>query len=81
MGGGSRANVAGTIGEHVLEFTALLPTGEEITCTPDDDLFYAMISGVGVLGVFTSITLKMKRVYSGNLWVEAWASPNLRRMV
>jgi FAD/FMN-containing dehydrogenase len=78
---GKNNYVAGTIGEHVLEFTALLPTGEEITCAPDDSLFYALIGGVGVLGVFTSITLKMKRIYSGNLWVEAWASPNLRQMI
>jgi FAD/FMN-containing dehydrogenase len=78
---GKNNYVAGPIGEHVLEFTALLPTGEEIVCAPGDDLFYAMISGVGVMGVFTSITLKMKRIYSGNLWVEAWASPNLRQMI
>jgi len=75
--------VAGPIGEHVLEFTALLPTGESITCTPTHhgDLFHAMISGVGVLGVFTSITLQMKRIYSGDLWVHAWASPSLRQMM
>ena len=31
----------GTIGEHVLEFTALLPTGAQITCSPkkNGDLF------------------------------------------
>ena len=64
----------GPIGEHVLEFTALLPTGAEITCTPkkNADLFYAMISGFGMLGVFTSITLQMKRVESGLLEVHAW---------
>jgi len=55
----------GTIGEHVLEFSAILPTGESITCTPaaNSELFYAMISGLGMLGVFTSITLQMKRIY------------------
>jgi len=71
----------GPIGEHVVEFTAILPTGEEITCTPDrnQDLFYAMISGLGMLGVFTSITLKMKRIYSGLLSVDGWHVPNLSR--
>jgi len=70
----------GTIGEHVLEFTALLPTGAEITCSPErnGDLFYAMISGLGMLGVFTSITLKMKKMHSGLLDVRAWAVPNLK---
>ena len=39
----------GPIGEHVVEFTAILPTGAEITCSPkkNGDLFYSMISGLG----------------------------------
>ena len=69
----------GTIGEHVVEFTALLPTGAEITCSPkkNGDLFYAMIGGLGMLGVFTSITLQMKKMHSGLLEVHAWPVPNL----
>jgi decaprenylphospho-beta-D-ribofuranose 2-oxidase len=69
----------GTIGEHVLEFTALLPTGEQVTCTPqqNSDLFYAMISGLGMLGLFTSITLQMKHIESGLLEVHAWPVHNL----
>jgi decaprenylphospho-beta-D-ribofuranose 2-oxidase len=64
----------GTIGEHVLEFTAMLPSGELVTCTPEKnpDLFYSMISGLGMLGIFTSITLQMKRVETGLLEVHAW---------
>ena len=63
----------GTIGEHVIEFDAMLPTGALVTCTPkkNADLFYAMIGGLGMLGVFTSITLKMKHIYSGLISVDA----------
>lgn len=63
----------GTIGEHVLEFNVLLPTGAELTCSPkkNADLFHAMIGGLGMLGVFTSITLQMKPVSSGLLEVHA----------
>lgn len=70
---------AGTIGEHVLSFTAILPNGEEVSCSPEENkrLFYAMIGGLGVLGIFTSVTMQMKKIYSGDLWVEAWATPNL----
>jgi len=80
LGGCLGANVhgknnfhAGPIGEHVTEFTALLPTGAEVTCSSkkNGDLFRAMISGLGMLGVFTSITLQMKRVPSGLLEVHA----------
>jgi decaprenylphospho-beta-D-ribofuranose 2-oxidase len=63
----------GPIGEHVVEFTAILPTGAEVTCSPkkNGDLFYAMISGLGMLGVFTSITMQMKHIESGLLEIHA----------
>jgi len=73
----------GPIGEHVVEFTTMTPTGALVTCTPkkNADLFYAMISGLGMLSVFISITLKMKRIYSGLISVDAWHVPNLRRQL
>ena len=86
LGGCLAANVhgknnfnAGPIGEHVVEFTALLPTGAQVTCSPhkNADLFYSMISGLGMLGIFTSITMQMKRIYSGLLEVSARPSHNL----
>jgi FAD/FMN-containing dehydrogenase len=69
----------GPIGEHVVEFTAILPTGAEITCSSkkNGDLFHAMISGLGMLGVFTSITMQMKHVESGLLEVHAWPAHDL----
>ncbi|MFM8877015.1 MAG: FAD-dependent oxidoreductase [Anaerolineae bacterium] len=71
----------GTIGEHVVEFSATLPTGAEITCSPkkNADLFYSMISGYGMLGIFTSIKLQMKRIHSGLLVVDALPVQNLNR--
>lgn len=88
MGGCLSANIhgknnfkMGAFGEHVIEFTAILPTGAEVTCSPkvNADLFYAMISGYGMLGIFTSVTLQMKRLHSGLLSVDAFPVPNLRR--
>lgn len=69
----------GPIGEHVLEFTAVLPTGAELTCTPEknSDLFHAMIGGLGMLGIFTSIRMKMKKMVSGLLEVHAYPSHTL----
>jgi FAD/FMN-containing dehydrogenase len=69
----------GTIGEHVIEFTALLPTGAELTCSKqkNSDLFYSMIGGLGMLGIFTSITLQMKKMHSGLLEVHAYPSHTL----
>jgi decaprenylphospho-beta-D-ribofuranose 2-oxidase len=73
----------GTFGEHVTEFTAILPTGAKITCSPkkNADLFFAMIGGYGMLGIFTSITLQMKRIHSGLVSVDAWPVQNLSRQL
>jgi FAD/FMN-containing dehydrogenase len=73
----------GTIGEHVTGFTAILPTGAEITCSPEKnaDLFYSLISGLGLLGVITTVTLKMKKVESGLLEVHAWPTRTLEEQL
>ena len=34
-----------------------------------------------MLGVFTSITMKMKRIHSGLISVDAWPVPDLRRQL
>ena len=90
LGGCLSANIhgknnfkAGPIGEHVVEFTAMLPTGALVTCLPNKnaDLFYAMIGGLGMLGVFISITLKTKRIFSGLISVDAWHVPDLSRQL
>jgi decaprenylphospho-beta-D-ribofuranose 2-oxidase len=86
MGGCAAANIhgknnfkMGPFGEHVLEFRAILPTGAEVVCSPkkNADLFYAMIGGFGMLGIFTAIKLQTKRIYSGLLEVAARPSENL----
>ena len=88
LGGCLAANIhgknnfqVGPIGEHVVEFTALLPTGALVTCSPKQnaDLFYAMISGLGMLGVFIAITLNMKRIHSGLIAGDAHPVPHLSR--
>lgn len=90
IGGGVAMNVhgknawkMGPIGDHVLSFDMLLPSGEIITCSREENeqIFHAAIGGFGMLGAFTRITLRMKRIYSGLLNVDALASPNLSEMM
>ncbi|HWD41477.1 MAG TPA: FAD-binding oxidoreductase [Fimbriimonas sp.] len=66
----------GTIGEHVLELDVLFTTGELRTLTPKDELFHAVVSGAGLLGIITRVKLRMKRVESGNVQVLAYACRN-----
>lgn len=89
MGGGAAMNVhgknaykVGPIGDHILAFDLLLPSGEIVSCSrsANSDLFHAAIGGCGLLGCFTSLTLQMKRIYSGLLEVESIHSRNLSEM-
>jgi hypothetical protein len=50
-----------------------------VTCSTEKnaDLFHGMISGLGMLGIFTSITMQMKRIHSGLLEVQACPARDL----
>lgn len=89
MGGSAAMNVhgknafkMGPIGDHILEFDLMLSSGEIITCNrkENSDVFFAAIGGFGMLGVFTSLTMQMKRIYSGLLDVESEAHGDLAGM-
>lgn len=73
----------GTFGEQVLEFDLLLPTGELRTCSPSENprLYHAAIGGFGMLGCMTRLKLRMKKVHSGLLSVEAFTTPSLSAMI
>jgi decaprenylphospho-beta-D-ribofuranose 2-oxidase len=73
----------GPFGDHILAFEMLLPTGELIRCSRDQnpDLFHAAIGGFGMLGCFTSITLELKKVHSGWLRVEPISVANIDNMI
>jgi decaprenylphospho-beta-D-ribofuranose 2-oxidase len=70
---------AGTIGEHVCAFDFLAASGEELHIgrETDPDLFHSIVGSFGMLGCFTSITLKLKKVYSGDLDVKVFVTENL----
>ncbi|MBV9848705.1 MAG: FAD-binding oxidoreductase [Armatimonadetes bacterium] len=79
LGGAAAMNIhgknnwkVGPIGDHIEEFDLMLPSGEVKTCSRAHhaDLFHAAISGFGMFGVMTRLTLRLKRVYSGLLNVE-----------
>lgn len=73
----------GTFGDAIREFDILLASGELRTCSraQNSDLFHAAIGGLGMLGVFTRISLETKRVYSGDLRVRAISTRNLGELM
>jgi FAD/FMN-containing dehydrogenase len=79
---GKNAYQAGPIGDHIIEFEMMIPSGEVLICSREEneDLFHAAIGGFGMLGIFTSVTMKLKRVYSGLLDVYTETRPDLSGM-
>ena len=73
----------GPIGEHILSFTFITASGKIMECSAqkNSELFYSAISGFGMLGVFTTITLKLKPIVSGKMKVTAVATRNLAEMI
>jgi FAD/FMN-containing dehydrogenase len=89
LGGCSSTNVhgknhwhAGSLGEQILAFDLLLPSGEIITCSrqQNEDIYYAAIGGLGMLGVFVSLTFRLEKVESGLLQIEERACASLQEM-
>ncbi len=73
----------GPIGDAILDLDVVLPSGELVTASRDEnpDLFHAAIGGFGALGVLSRVRLRTKRVHSGNLAVRAVATRDLREMM
>jgi decaprenylphospho-beta-D-ribofuranose 2-oxidase len=78
MGGAAAMNIhgknnyaLGSFGECVRSFDLLTPRGDLVTCSrqQEPDLFHAAISGFGMLGCMTRLTIETKRVHSGRLRV------------
>lgn len=90
VGGAAAGNIHGknqwrdgSFGEHIVRFDLLLPSGESLTCSPDQhpDLFGAAIGGWGLLGCFTSITLRLRRIHSGLVQVVQTAHPTMASLL
>jgi FAD/FMN-containing dehydrogenase len=72
----------GPIGDHILSFDLLLPSGEVKSCNREEnpELFHAAVGGFGMLGCFLRITLQLKRIYSGRLKVTPITAGSLSEM-
>jgi decaprenylphospho-beta-D-ribofuranose 2-oxidase len=76
---GKNNHEAGPIGEHVESFELCTPAGDVLSCSPREnaDVFHAAIGGLGLLGAFTRVRLRLKKVESGRLLVESAVTRDL----
>lgn len=66
----------GPIGEHVRAIEVVLADGSHRKIEETDPLFRAFVSGAGLLGVITSVTIQMKHAPSGKVRVQAVSCSN-----
>lgn len=57
----------GGFGDHVESLRLILPGGETVTCSHNEnrELFLATIGGMGLTGVITEVTLRLMRIATG----------------
>src|SRR5580693_7802859 len=67
---GKNHHVAGSFASHVRTFDLLLPTGEQCTVTPDDELFWATAGGMGLTGFITRATVQLTKVATSLVKVD-----------
>ena len=61
---GKNHHVAGTFGRHVLRFELLRSSGERLLCSPSENetMFRATIGGLGLTGLITWATIRLRPV-------------------
>ena len=66
---GKNHHVDGTFGQHVTEIRMILGNGEEVVTSPihNADLFYATCGGMGLTGIITSATIRLKPIKSSQI--------------
>ena len=79
---GKNAWRVGPIGEHILEFDLVTPSGPlvGIKRESESELFHAAIGGIGLLGVFSRLRVQLHRTPCGWVDVEPISTPNLEAM-
>jgi decaprenylphospho-beta-D-ribofuranose 2-oxidase len=80
---GRNAWKCGSFGEHVLSLGVLLTSGQVLVLSPRDtpELFHAFVGSAGLLGIITSVTLRLQRVSAGSVDVAIRSAASLREIL
>ena len=80
---GKNCEQEGNIGEHVQSFKIVLSTEEIVECRRDknSDIFYAAISGLGLIGVIVEITLALKKVPSNYISGQTRRAKSIENLI
>jgi len=75
---GKNHHLDGSLGAHVLELRLVTPRGAvSVSPSVDPDLFWATVGGMGLTGVVTTLTLRMRRIETDQVLVDTERFSNL----
>jgi len=74
---GKNHHVDGSFGRHVVSMDLLCADGTIRTLTPESELFWATVGGMGLTGLVLRATLRMKKVESAYCLVDTERCANL----
>jgi len=77
---GKNHHVAGTFSDHIIEFTIMLPDGETVICSHDNniELFRATCGGMGLTGVILDATIQLQPISSALIAQTTIKTANLK---
>ena len=76
---GKNHHINGCFSDHVQEITIINSMGETIKCSPQEnkELFWATIGGMGLTGIITRVTFRLKKIETAYIKHEAIKAENL----
>jgi len=81
---GKNHHIDGSFGQHIVSMDVLLANGDVVTLTPDGadaELFWAVVGGMGLLGVVVEATLALHQVETSYFVVDTDRTPDLPSMM
>jgi decaprenylphospho-beta-D-ribofuranose 2-oxidase len=78
---GKNNHSAGSFGNHVRSLDLVTSTGSIVTLTPDDELFWATVGGMGLTGIILRATIALTPVESAYFVVDTDRTANLDELM
>lgn len=80
---GKNHHVEGCFSQHVMQFQLLNAAGELISCSREENatLFWSTVGGMGLTGVITTVTFRLKPVQSAYIRQESLKAKNLEEIM
>jgi decaprenylphospho-beta-D-ribofuranose 2-oxidase len=78
---GKNHHSAGSFGNHVTTIDLITADGSVVTLTPDDELFWATVGGMGLTGIIVRATIALTPVESAYFVVDTDRTANLDELM